>query len=206
MHTKKFKQLLEELCRYGLSNHYVLYRTSEHVYFGNINYVKGHLSVKDTGLISDLNGKLFEPVWHEGLIGMICHSKKYEWESLTFYGLENCKINPDLSKTRGNALIAAQNQYGESIMDFKGSIYRGFSLLIDSSFLPVILCNPIYSRDNELGLIVSDLRTVPMEIKLLSKLNDVVFNSIKDYKTLQVNDVDISSNDFHKYFDSYLPK
>jgi hypothetical protein len=73
--------------------------------------------------------------------------------------------------------------------------------LLDNSFLPVILLNPIKSKEDQFGLIVSDLRTVPMDIKLLIKLNDMVFKSIKNIQSFQINSVNLSDNDFHRYFD-----
>ncbi len=201
MHADKFKKILNLLCENGLSDYYVLFRSSNHTSFGKIQFDKGHLALRDTGLLTGLNPEIFEPVWHQGLVGMICKSGQYEWDSLTYYGLEECQIKPDLGSTRGDLLIAAQNQYGESIVDFRGSIYRGFQLLLDNSFLPVILLNTIFSRNNEPGLIVSDLRTVPLNIKLLIKLNDLVVKSVEQYNTVSINDVDMSSTDFHKYFD-----
>jgi hypothetical protein len=126
MFAKKYKDLLESLCRYGLGSYLVLHKTNDHVYFGTVDYEKGHMVLHDSEMLKDLKPELFQPVWNEGLVGMICVSTKHEWESISYYGLEYCNVKPDLSQTRGNALIAAQNQYGDSIMSFRGSIYRGF--------------------------------------------------------------------------------
>ena len=201
MFSKEYKKLLESLCKHGMRNYFVLHRDKNHVYFGSLNFEKGHLALQDTNLLQGLKPELFEPAWHGGLIGMICASSKYEWESISYYGLEHCNVKPDLSQTRGNALIAAQNQYGDSIMSLQSSIYRGFKLLLDNSFLPVILLSPIKSIENEYGLIVSDLRTVPLDIKLLIKLNDLVSESIHNVQTLQIDTISMSDNDFHRYFD-----
>ncbi len=135
---------------------------------------------------------------------MICWSENKIWESLTFYGLDKCQLTPDFSNTRGSAIIAAQNQYGDSIINFEGSVYRGFQLLLEHSFLPAIIIYPVKSKYNETGLAVTDLRTVPLDIKLLIKLNDTVVNSIEAYKTLAVDDLDLSKSDFHKYFNGFI--
>ena len=45
---------------------------------------------------------------------------------------------PDLDSTRGNNLIAAENEYGDCLIDFKGSIYRGFNLLLEKQ---LFTCN-----------------------------------------------------------------
>ena len=203
MIAKKFKMLLEKLCNYGLSKYYILHRADNHIYFGNINFEKGHLAIEDTGMLSDFNPELFEPVWHGGLMGMVCQSNSKDWENLTFYGLEYCETKPDLSSTRGNSLIAAENVYGDTLIDFQGSIYRGFDLLLENSFLPVILLTPMKSTQGEIGLMVSDLRSAPMNIKILSKLNDMVTQSIQISKTMKVDDVDMSTEEFEKYFSTY---
>ncbi len=203
MIAKNFKRLLEKLCCYGLSMYYVLHKSDDHVYFGNVSFDKGHLVVHDTGILADISPALFEPVWHGGLIGMICHSDKHNWDSLTFYGLEHCDTKPNLDSTRGNNLIAAENEYGDCLIDFQGSIYRGFDLLLENSFLPVVLMKPIKSKNNEIGLMVADLRTAPMKIKILLKLNDMVTQSIQMTKTMKVDDVDMSTEEFKKYFNTY---
>ncbi len=203
MIAKNFKLLLEKLCLFGLGKYYVLHKVDNHVYFGNVSFDKGHLVVHDTDVLADMSPALFEPVWHGGLIGMICHSDEHDWDSLTFYGLEHCDNKPDLDSTRGNNLIAAENEYGDCLIDFKGSIYRGFNLLLENSFLPVILMRPIKSKNNEIGLMVADLRTAPMKIKTLLKLNDMVTQSIQMTKVMKVDDVDMSADEFHKYFDQY---
>ena len=203
MLAKKYKELLEQLCRYDLGRYLVLHKDKDHVYFGTVTYEKNHLVIQDSEMLNGLKPELFQPVWHDGLVGMICASKKHEWESLSYYGLEHCNIKPDLGQTRGNALIAAQNQYGDSIMSFQGSIYRGFNLLLENSFLPVILLSPIKSKEDEYGLIVTDLRTVPIDIKLLIKLNDMVYESIHNVQSFQINSVNLSDDDFHRYFDGF---
>jgi hypothetical protein len=204
MNATELKKLLLKLCKYGLGNLYVLHPTKTHVYFGNISFDKGRLSIVDTNLLKSLRADLFEPVAKEGLVGMICRSENQAWESLTFYGLGKCHITPDFSNTRANAIIAAQDQFGETIIDFKGSVYRGLQLLLDHSFLPAIIIHPVKSKDNEFGLAVTDLRTVPLDIKLLIELNDSVVHSIEAYKTLAVDDLDLSESDFHKYFDGFI--
>ena len=203
MIAKNFKLLLEKLCCYGLSKYYVLHKSNNHVYLGNVSFDKGHLVVNDTDILGDISPALFEPVWNSGLIGMICHSDKHNWDSLTFYGLEHCETKPDLDSTRGNNLIAAENEYGDSLINFKGSVYRGFDLLLENSFLPVVLMMPIKSKNNEIGLMVADLRTAPLKIKILLKLNDMVTQSIQMSKVMKVDDVDMSADEFQKHFNQY---
>ena len=205
MIAKEFKSLLEKLCNYGLGNYLILHKSNKHVYFGNLIFEKGNMGIHDTGLLNDLSPALFAPVWNEGVIGMICQTDKHEWDSLTFYGNEECDVKPDLSSTRNSALVAAENEYDDNLINFAGTAYRGFELMLENSFLPVILLKPEKSKSGELGLVVADLRTVPMKIDLLIKLNEMVVKSIEKYKILNVDDVEMATEDFEKYFGAYMP-
>lgn len=200
----EFKQLLQDLCNYGLSNYYVLHKVNDDIFFGQISFDKGHMTLKDTGLLQDLRPELFNEIWNEGLIGMICRSENHQWEDLTFYGLEKCDVKPDLSKTRVKSLIAAQNQYGDELIDYTGSIYRGFEMFMNSNFLPVVLLRPVRSSAGEMGLKVADLRIVPMKIQLLVQINELVANTIENCRKLQVDDLDMSDEEFRRYFGGYV--
>jgi hypothetical protein len=204
MTSNSFNQLLENLCNYGLGSYFILHKTDTHIYLGNLIFEKGKLGVKDTGKLAGLSPELFKPVWDEALIGMICHSDKYEWDSLTFYGIEKCEVKPDLTTTRNSVLSAAENEYGDNLINFAGTIYRGFELMLNNSFLPVILLNPVKTKEGELGLGVSDLRLAPMKIDLLINIHDMVVKSIDKYRVLNVDDVEMTSDDFQKYFGDYI--
>jgi hypothetical protein len=201
----KNRRLLESLYKGGLGHHLVLYRTADRVYLGNLQYDRNRLVIKDTGHLSKIKPSTLDQCWNGGVIGMVCNTNTYAWESLTFYGLEECVIKPDLSKTRNGALVAAENQYGDRLIDFAGSIYRGFKLMMENYFLPVILLQTIQSRHGEAGLIVSDLRIVPMDLVLIRTLNDELTKIIEKYTLLDVNDVDISKADFDKMFARFKP-
>lgn len=205
MIAKDFKGLLENLCNYGLGNYLILHKSNKHIYFGNLLFEKGNMAIHDSGLLNELSPNLFAAVWEAGLIGMIAQSDKYEWDSLTFYGTEECDVSPDLGATRNSALAGAENEYGDNLINFTGTVYRGFELMLENSFLPVILLKPIKAKTGEMGLVVADLRTAPMKIDLLIKLNDMVVKSIAKYKVLNVDDVEMSTEDFENYFGAYIP-
>ena len=205
MISEDFKSLLEKLCNYGLDNYLILHKSGKHVYFGNLIFEKGNMDIHDTGLLNDLSPDLFAPVWNEGLIGMICQTDKHEWDSLTFYSTNECDVKSDLSSTRNSALAAAENEYGDNLTKFAGPVYRGFELMLENSFLPVILLKPVKSKSGELGIVVADLRTAPIKIDLLIKLNERVVKSIEKYKIMNVDDVEMTTEDFEKYFGAYKP-
>ena len=86
-----------------------------------------------------------------------------------------------------------------------GSVYRGYQLMLDNHFLPVVLLNEIRTKKGERGLMVTDLRSAPMEISVIREVNDAVRNSIKKYLILNVEDIKVDPEYFKQLFKDYLP-
>lgn len=190
----------------GLGELFVLHSKNDKPLMGQLYFEKGKLTLRDQGLLAGMTLSQLQPCWETGLIGMIASSKGKEWESMSFYGLEHCDLPQDLGKTRHGALVAAQNQYGESLIDFVGSVYRGYQLMMEHHFLPVVLLQELRTHDGEVGLAISDLRTVPMSISMIRKLNDIVFKSVEKQLTMEVDDKSMDSEDFEAMFGDYLKK
>jgi len=197
-------KIVEILFRYGLGEHLVLHIHKDEPILGKIVYEKDRLLLKDHSLLTGFKSEFLKPCWEKGLIGMICAPHNREWESLSFYGLEKCDLPVDLESTRYDNLTAAQNQYGERLVDFVGSVYRGFNLMLDNHFLPVILLQQTNSQSREIGLAVTDLRTAPMPINVIQKIHDIVRENIDVHLSLNVKDVNLESTDFETIFRQYL--
>ena len=200
------KFIIEYLVRQGLSEHLVLQIVNGKSCLGRILYDKNRLFLKDTGIIADINPVNLKPCWENGIVGMITPSKKKEWESLTFLGVENCRIPVDLSSTRHDVMGLVKNQYGESLVNFEGSIYRAFKILLDNHFLPVILLHQIKSKSGIDGLAVADLRIAPMPIKTILLINDLVSNVVEKKLSISVEEAVVDDQDFEKMFSSYINK
>jgi hypothetical protein len=198
------KFILEYLVKQGLSEHLVLHIVDGKPCLGHILYDKNRLHLKDTGALVGINPKSLMPCWENGVVGMITPSRNREWESLTFLGVENCKIPIDLSATRHGVMGQVRNQYGDSLITFEGSIYRGFKLLLDNHFLPVILLHQIKSKKSIDGLAVADLRIAPMPIKTVLLINDMVAGVVDKKLSMSVEEADLDAGDFEKLFGSYL--
>lgn len=188
----------------GMGELLVLHRTEIQVFLGNLTLEKGRFIIRDKGYLVDIKPAQLNPCWDNGAVGLISNSSGHEWESLSFYGLEHCDLPIDLSSTRHGILAAAENQYGDKLNDFIGSIYRGYQLLLDNHFLPVLLLSPIKSKSGEQGLIISDLRATPMSIPTVQKITDAVRKSVEKYLIHDVEDVEISTEKFQEMFKKYL--
>ena len=196
--------IIEYLVKQGLSEHFVLHIVNGKPCLGHILYDKNKLHLKDTGVLAEVTPKILKPCWENGIVGMITPSKNRVWESLTFLGVENCKLPVDLSATRHGVMGSARNQHGDTLKTFEGSIYRGFKLLLENHFLPVVLLHQIKSKAAIDGLAVTDLRIAPMPIKSVLMINDMVSNVVDNKLSMGVEEGDLDAVDFEKMFGDYL--
>jgi hypothetical protein len=180
--------LIHSLIERGLGDFLVLHITEDHVLLGNIVFGKEKFVIKDQNLISGMHPEQFRPCWENGFLGCIYDSKDSEWESLSFNGLDMCKLPVDLNATRGNVLRLVNNQHGDRLCDFVGSTYRGFQLMLDNNLLPVVLLKHAHTNTGVSGLVVSDLRMVPMELSVISNLNDIIRKSVEKELSSSVSD------------------
>lgn len=197
-------KLIEVLFKYGLGEYLVLHVNNGKSILGTITYEKGHIYLKDRDILGSIKPETLKPCWDNGLLGMICPPANQQWESLSFYGLKRCQLPVDLESTRHDILQAAENQFGETLIDFEGSIYRGFNLLLKNHFLPVILLHTVKSQSGLTGLAVTDLRAAPMSIKLIQKVHDIVRGKVDNHMSLKVQDTSLNSSDFNEIFKQYL--
>lgn len=200
------KDLIKSLFTQGLGELLVLHVMTKTVYLGNIAYEKGRLVIKDKGYLAGVKSTQLLPCWEEGILGALCRSNDMEWESLTFYGRGQCDLPVNLSSTRQGAYMIAQNQYGENLLEFTGSVYRGYQLMLDNHYLPVVLLNRIQTKTGETGLAVGDLRTAPMDLSIIRNVNNAVRESVEKRMLLEVENLEVGSGDFEKLFGKYLPE
>jgi hypothetical protein len=199
------KELIHDMFMRGLGQLLVLHLTNERVFLGHVSYEKGKLMIRDRGLLDDgVKPAQLAPCWDYGLLGCLYNTNKFEWNSLTFCGLEQTDMPVDLSDTRQGALHAAQNQYGENLINFIGSVYRGYQLMLDNHHLPVVTLKPINTRTGEVGLAVCDLRAAPIDLAIIRKVNDIVRESIEKQLLLEVEDVQVNSEKFDEMFGNFL--
>jgi hypothetical protein len=121
--------------------------------------------------------------------------------------LEQCEVPKEdlLSKTSHGGLMAAENEYGEQLIDFFGSVYRGYKLMLSNHFLPVVLMKKIPIRNGRFGLAVSNLRAAPISISIINDVHNVAMVTVEKHLSLGVGDVQIDQEQFSKLFGDYLP-
>lgn len=197
-------QVIESLFKLGLGRHLVLHVQNTKVVLGQLVYEKNKLKLMDSGFLTETNPEIFRPCWEGGVLGAVCSSEDYEWNNLTFYGLDKCKIKVSLGSTRSGALMAVKNEYGDNLIEFTGSIYRGYQLMLQHHFLPVILLNKVETATGKTGLAVADLRVAPMPLNVIKTINNFVWEAIEDKLSLQVEDIGMDSAAFKKLFGGFV--
>ena len=203
--AKSLNELVHGLFLQGLGQLLVLNVGNKETLLGNISIEKGKLIMRDNGHLKDVKPEIMAPCWEYGLMGGLYTSKvKQEWESLTFCGPAHCELPISLSKTRQGALKAAENEFGDDLSTFFGSVYRAYQLMLDNYYLPVVMLKPVKTKTGELGLGVCDLRAAPIDLNVIRKVSDALRESIARQTELGVEDMDLTSKDFDKMFGTYL--
>jgi hypothetical protein len=199
-------ELIHSLYKQGLGEYLILHINKGKVILSNINYEKGRIVFDEKNYLPDFEPKRLKACWENGTLGMVAQSLGHEWESLTFYGLEHCQLPADLSSTRHGALAATENQFGDNLIDFVGSTYRAFQLMLDSHYLPVILFKPLKTSSGEIGLTVTDLRMMPMDIALIQTIHDVVRKSVDSKISVDIDEANLNTVEFESLFGSFMSK
>ena len=196
--------LLLDLYSRGLGELLVMHHTDKEVLLGNIVMDKGKLTLKDLGVMKQISPSSVGVCWDLGIIGAVCNLPGEEWESMSYLGVDHCKFKVDLSSTRQGLLASGVGEYDESILDFKGSIYRGIKLALEAYLLPIVLLYPIKTDENVSGLAVADLKFASIPIDIIVKLNDLVRTSVDKKMGLELLDLDMDDDEFQKLFGGYL--
>ncbi|MGB1885186.1 MAG: hypothetical protein ACPHUF_14885 [Gammaproteobacteria bacterium] len=198
LHQKMFDRGLGELL--------IMRQKDDKLLLGNLVMDKNMLVFKDRGLLSGISPTHVAPCWDIGIIGAVCALEAADWDSLTFLGADHCKIPVDLSSTRHGLLRGIVNTDNESAIVFRGSVYRGFQLLLDENLLPVVMPLVIETDEGIPGLAVTDLRFASIPMETLFRVNDIVRSSVEYHLTLTVDDYEIDDQEFAELFSHYVEK
>lgn len=179
--------LIESLFKHGLSELPVLYTRANGTYLGYMAYEKGHLAFKDSGLFTCVEPNLTD--WSKYTVGMVCYREMLQWKSLSFYGVEYCSLSSNINHDLQVSLKQVQNEFGDRLYDFVGSIYRAYNLLLANEFLPVVLPQQIISKNNNPGLMIGDLRAAPMPPGVLMEVNKLLTQTLDKRLTIALNEL-----------------
>lgn len=181
--------IIDSLFKQGLGELPVFYSRLRGLYLGNMVYVKGRIFFKDKGFLRDVDTPPELPDWNQHLLGMVCYRRLLQWESLSFYGLDYCKLNEPVAEDRIRFLKSVINDEGERLYDFVGSIYRACHLMLDNGLLPVVLLQPMQSEGSGAGLAIADLRALFPDGDRHEEIGEIIRTAIQKQTTLDLDDV-----------------
>ena len=199
-------KLFRDLFERGLGDLPMIQQTVDRVLLGHLVMDKGALLLRDRGLMKGVSAASVATCWDIGVIGAVCDLKGDESASLTFLGADHCKIPVDLSSTRHRLLKGITSPVGESLIVFKGNVYRGFQLLLDANLLPLVLPFPIETNEKVIGLAVCDFRFASVPIDIVSTVNDLVRTLVENHLKSSIEEFDIDHSEFEKLFGGHLPQ
>lgn len=197
------QELISALYEHGLGELFILHAGKTYPLIGQVVSDKGRLILKDRGMLRGVSGAQVGPCWDIGIVGAVCYQEGHEWESLTFVGPDHCILQQDLSSTRVGLMQAARNEFNERLIDFVGSVYRGFQLMLDNYFLPVVLLNEVKLNDGGRGLAVSNLRMAGIPFDVMGELHERLHALMAPHQAFDVQDVTLNEDEFAALFAGY---
>jgi hypothetical protein len=202
--SERNSELLQRMFVRGLGELFILYVHDSTVILGQLGMKKNRLMLSDSKCLSGVRPADVAACTESGLLGMISASNQYEWASLTFHGLNQCRVKVDLSQTRGGRLSTSRDLEGEDMTEFVGSVYRGFRWLLDRHFLPVVTMQPIQTKGGEWGFAVVDLRMGALDLAAIRIINDAVRNSTERHVEVDIIEEEVQSVKFDELFKGFL--
>lgn len=198
-------QLFSKLFLRGLGELLVLHNIGGQALLGQIIVEKNKAVFKDRGFLRDVTSAQVATSVEFGNLGAVADIGGREWQTLTFLGISRCRIPIDLSATRTGLLRTTRSAQGDSLESFEGSWYRGFQLMLENHFLPVISMIPIPTAyEGATGLAVCDLKLSTLPLLAMQRVHDSIRATIDQYLTVEVEDLAVNSEDFSAMFSTYL--
>ena len=198
------RELLKDLFARGLGDLLILHVSNSKVLLGNVLFEKGKMILKDQGFVEDIKPEQVAPCLESGAIGVLCSVDDRDWESLTVLGIDHCYITADLSATRTNLLGLSRNQYGDTLMDFDGSVYRAFKLMLECNLIPVVAMDVVKTKLGVSGLSICDLRLASIPLSTIHVAYDYQQHFVEKHLTVSVEDFEVDSDEFNEMFGAYL--
>ena len=179
---------INSLFGHGLGEYPVLCTRIDNIYLGNMVFEKGHLFFKDRGVLTDADDIPDSHPWLEQLLGMVCYRDTYKWQSLTFYGVDHCRLE-GVESVHQKRLTEIKNQEMDRMSDFIGSVYRAFQTLLDNDFLPVGLLQPIKTHNEEHGICICDLQSAGLTSATKEAVKKLIHIAVDKQLTIKLEDI-----------------
>ena len=167
-------------------------------------FEKGRMIIKDNGFSKGVKPEQVALCLESGNVGALCSLDDRDWESLTVLGIDHCYRKVDLSATRTNLLGLSRNQYGDTLMDSDGSVYRAFKLMLECNLIPVVVLDVVKTKLEVSGLSICDLRLASVPLNTIHAAYEHQQQFVEKHLTVTVEDFEVDSDEFNEMFGAYL--
>ena len=181
---------IDSLFSHGLGEYPVLCQKIDKIYLGNMIFEKGHLFFKDRGVLTRADNIPDSYSWHEQLLGMVCYRSTYKWQSLTFYGVDHCRLD-GAEPVHREKLTEIKNQDSDRMSDFIGSVYRAYQTLLEHDFLPVGLLHPVKTHNDEHGIGICDLQSSGLSPDTRATIKKLIHAAVDRQLTIKLEDITV---------------
>ncbi|MCC6202503.1 MAG: hypothetical protein IT494_05815 [Gammaproteobacteria bacterium] len=198
-------QMVAKLFLRGLGELLVLHNVGGQALLGQIAVEKNRTVFKDRGFLRGVTPAQVATAVEFGNLGAVADIGGKDWQTLTFLGITRCRIPSDLSATRTGLLRETRSVQGDSLASFEGSWYRGFHLMLEHHFLPVLSMIPLPTAyPGATGLAVCDLKLSTLPLATMQRVHDSIRMAVDQYLTVEVEDLAVDSEDFSTLFGTFL--
>ncbi len=194
--------LIDLLYKHGLGDLLISHAIKGVPTLCNITYNAGELVLRPNVNIK-YDPNLKQSDCQGELLGVITKAENEEWKGMTFLGLSHCDFNMDSNKDYTNRIMNIKNQYGDTLIDFKGSIYRAFQLSLDNDILPIINMYALKIKNGKYGLAVNNLSSGGHASSEKTKIYEALNNAIEKKLTYSLNELNLPEESFADLFGKY---
>ena len=195
--------LIDLLFKYGLGELLILHEIKGVPKLCNIAYESGELVLKYQNHIKLKIAK--DPsVFRKELLGVITKADNEEWKGMTFLGLSHCNFDIQSNREHAAKIANIQNQYGDKLVNFKGSVYRAYELALDNDILPIISMHAIRTKKGKYGMAVYNLSSESYASSEKSIIYQALRNAIAKKLTYSLDELNLPEESFTDLFGRYV--
>ena len=195
--------LIDLLYKHGLGDLLVSHEINGEQKLCNIVYDSGKLVLKNQNHIRLKADTGTSDIKHD-LLGVITKAENEEWKGMTFLGLSHCNYDIPSNTDYVNKIMNIGNQYGDRLVDFKGSIYRAYQLALDNDILPIVSMNAIRIKSGKYGMAVYNFSVDGYTAKEKSNIFLVLRNAIEKKLTYSLDELNLPEESFTDLFGRYV--
>ena len=195
--------LIELLYKNGLGDLLISHEIDGAPRLCNIAYDAGKLVLREQSYFKLNTGKGLSGIRNEPL-GVLTKAENEEWKGMTFLGISHCNFNIQSSMDYVKKIMTIENQYGDKLADFRGSIYRAYQLALDNDILPIVSMHTNRTKNGKYGMTVYNFPVEGCTTAERSNLFHVLRKAVEKKLTYSLDELNLPDDSFANLFGKYV--